>query len=296
MFQSSISISSLVATRECRLRRRDFLLSGAAAIGAYSRLGAASANFPKRWSAQPPVGAQINWGHPLAYRLSVCWLFNEGGGVPHNLINETSGATANTTWGVGQRGKAVSFNGSSTYVRQTNHQLVDTNSVTMAFWGYCANWNASQMLIEKSNVNAAWEMYSYAGSSQIILVGGGTGTTVVSALPSAGWRFIVGTIQGTAGKIYIDGQQTGTGTVTAIADSNTSLYVGCYDNSGYFFTGIVEQACVWNRALSASEIQWLYINPYCFIQPQSPRLRMMSGFSSPPSTFAANPTIITVGP
>src|SRR4051812_47040710 len=50
----------------------------------------AIAIFPKRFTVKPPVGTQINWGHPLAKDLVGCWLFNEGGGASFiNLANNS---------------------------------------------------------------------------------------------------------------------------------------------------------------------------------------------------------------
>ena len=50
---------------------------------------------PKRWSEKPPVGTQINWGHPLAAGLVGAWLVNENGGktlrdlvTPAGVLNE----------------------------------------------------------------------------------------------------------------------------------------------------------------------------------------------------------------
>jgi hypothetical protein len=44
----------------------------------------------KRWTAKPPAGAQINFGHPLARHLSMLMLFNEGAGTPRNLLGNST--------------------------------------------------------------------------------------------------------------------------------------------------------------------------------------------------------------
>jgi len=50
---------------------------------------------------KPPCGTPINWGHPLAPMLRICFLFNEGKGtVARNLVRPglaTSGLTINDT-------------------------------------------------------------------------------------------------------------------------------------------------------------------------------------------------------
>ena len=73
----------------------------------------------KRWTVKPPIGAQINWGHPLANGLLSCFLFNEGGGLTvGDLANAgRSGAinnsSASTTWGACKNGVGLLKNGTS---------------------------------------------------------------------------------------------------------------------------------------------------------------------------------------
>lgn len=38
-------------------------------------------------SVKPPPGTTINYGHPIAQGLSLCFLFNEGSGVPSDLVS-----------------------------------------------------------------------------------------------------------------------------------------------------------------------------------------------------------------
>src|SRR2546421_50667 len=75
---------------------------------------------PKSWLMKPPVGTQINFGHPLAKGLVGCWLFNEFGGklVSNGLFRNhgtLSGATL-PSWSTGPTGPALTFDGSSSYV------------------------------------------------------------------------------------------------------------------------------------------------------------------------------------
>src|SRR2546430_2775798 len=73
---------------------------------------------PKRWAMKPPLGAQINWGHPLAQGLVGCWLFNEaGGGIVKDALCRLDGTfagTAKPSWVDGPFGKAINFVHAST--------------------------------------------------------------------------------------------------------------------------------------------------------------------------------------
>ena len=73
---------------------------------------------------------------------------------------------------------------------------------------------------------------------------------------------MVGTYDGASVRLYIDGVEVGAGTSAAIPigyglpDSN-DLYIGAYPGPGHFFNGLVDEPSIYNRALSAAEIQTL---------------------------------------
>jgi hypothetical protein len=45
---------------------------------------------------KPPIGATIDWSHPLAQGLVGCWMFNEGGGIPINIVSGVQATIAGT--------------------------------------------------------------------------------------------------------------------------------------------------------------------------------------------------------
>ena len=91
-------------------------------------------------------------------------------------------------------------------------------------------------------------------------------TDSTSAVNDDRWHFVAGQRDGTALRIFIDGQEEGTS--TAAADYNLSgtsqhnAYIGAITNHGdgslyKQFNGLVDEVRVYNRALSAGEILWL---------------------------------------
>jgi hypothetical protein len=81
------------------------------------------------------------------------------------------------------------------------------------------------------------------------------------------WHFVVGQREGTAIKIYIDGHLEGTEPVAAdynlSGTSQHKAYIGAITNHGdgslyKLFDGLIDDVHVYDRALSAPEILWVY--------------------------------------
>jgi len=73
------------------------------------------------------------------------------------------------------------------------------------------------------------------------------------------WHHVVGTISLTTYYLYVDGVLDGTGSINAIQISNSTVKIGRYSPSPiYYFKGTIDDVRIYNRALSAGEIQYLY--------------------------------------
>src|SRR5262249_39217873 len=81
------------------------------------------------------------------------------------------------------------------------------------------------------------------------------------AVPLGQWTHVAGTYDGSTVRLYVNGAQVGTGTSApgAIAPSANELDIG-HDpaNPDRAYAGLIDPAQVFNRALSASEIQSIY--------------------------------------
>jgi len=69
------------------------------------------------------------------------------------------------------------------------------------------------------------------------------------------WHHIAGTYDGAKVRLYVDGVEVGSGTVTtkSIAYNANDLYIGSY-GSGFYWKGIIDEVKIYNRALDAIEI------------------------------------------
>jgi Concanavalin A-like lectin/glucanases superfamily len=228
---------------------------------------------PKRWTLKPGPGVRMNRLHPLANGLQVCWLLNEGAGVTvQDSAGLLTGSLVNSpAWSTGKVGPALSFNGSNTNVTGANAPTATTFSV--ACWMMTTTLVQSGVLMERSPVNGKWILFiSYPNLYWRLINGTGDATVALSGLITSGvWAHVAGTFDGTNSRLYVNGVLQASATPTAAAQLATdTLYLGCYDNSGYFFTGKIESAFVWNRALAAHEVLSHFLNSYEMFAPARP--------------------------
>lgn len=77
------------------------------------------------------------------------------------------------------------------------------------------------------------------------------------------WHHVAVTIAGTTGSIYIDGELNGTNTNDAIDDgydTDVTLKIGAPYYIGVYFNGAIDEVSIWNKSLSADEIQQHYFS------------------------------------
>src|SRR5882762_8640022 len=90
--------------------------------------------FPKRWTIQPPLGARINFGHPLANGLTFYSVFNAGAGDAQTLLPEGLAATmisgATPAWKSGADGSSMNWAGAGARAWYERGPWCEPTSVT----------------------------------------------------------------------------------------------------------------------------------------------------------------------
>jgi len=185
--------------------------------------------------------------------------FSDGNGI--NGTNGSTGATQNVT---GKFDKCFDFTGGNNeQVDMGNTILSGTTDFTMACWINSEVTTSGAYMLFNSYasgytggvqfyINGADRKLYYWSSS-----GDFAGSTAISGTDGA-WDFAVVTRSGTTMTIYLNGSVDGTSTVShSIAGTNMTLG-GSSGASGYVFNGKIDEASIWTRALSASEISELY--------------------------------------
>lgn len=250
------------------------------------------------WYSKPPLGTALDPFNPLSAGLRGAWMFNEGAGTGvYNSAIPGAGGTFSggtlPTWGNSPYGRALTFNGSSSYIASVGtvadfNFLATTAVFTIAARIRLAN-NAADAAGTiwggtggSSNKDLAfwWENRSSVSSPKAIriILGGGVITqptlsaqTVNNVITDNNWHHVaaVGNVNTTA--IYVDGVAVGLSSNTSLTTPAGPLTaapdIGRLNSGLLFFNGDIEHVFVWNRVLTASEVMAACNNPYQVFAP-----------------------------
>jgi hypothetical protein len=181
----------------------------------------------------------------------------------------------------GVANSAYSFQSSNNnYISvQTSPSLEAQYAVSVSAWVYVTNansWNqivckrfqngpfyeSSYILLESGPgvFNQNFEKYSFRIKSENFE----DGPPISDSLNVNSWHLLTGTYDGASISIYYDGnlisQIPKTGEINY---SNLPLYFGTTGYEGQYYSGLLDDIGIWNRALSADEVQQLYTLNAC---------------------------------
>lgn len=168
---------------------------------------------------------------------------------------------------------AVTFNGTSQYISVANNTAFNfTPSITIMAWARTTNTNllTLRQRILSRYLNAATANEQYAldlsmGMPRFLI--GTTGTVSAVTGPTAAatgvWNHMCGTYDGTTMRLYVNGVSVATLARSGAITSSTGIFtIGCDASSSTtraeYFTGSIEEVRIYNRALSAGEVQTVY--------------------------------------
>ncbi|NYZ78590.1 LamG domain-containing protein [Candidatus Micrarchaeota archaeon] len=194
------------------------------------------------------------------------WHFDEGGS--NTTTNDSSG-NGNTgtlhgaTWNFsGKYGKALQFDGSSSYVDCGSNSYLKfnlTNNFTVEAWVNPALDSNDRVI-----VGNAWNSPGYhlritsANKARFILVKSGSDYNYSeTAVLSTGWHHIAGTWDGTTVTIYLDGVLDSTTGSSGTLDNMVSTYnltIGNLQGQAKYFQGTIDEVAIYNRTKPADEI------------------------------------------
>jgi hypothetical protein len=209
--------------------------------------------------------------------LIAAYSFNQGSGTTavDGSGNGITGTLNGATWTTaGEYGNALAFNGASSFVDLGIPPLLqNTGSMTWAAWVFATATPANDgQIISQSASGGGWQLKTTPDTGPQtfgVKVTGSTGqayrySKTVRALNT--WYHVAGVYNATTKSldIYVNGvldDGTLLGTVPAAQVlQNTNVNIG-RRNGGYYFSGVIDEVRVYNRALSASEIQTIMTTP-----------------------------------
>jgi hypothetical protein len=216
-------------------------------------------------AASGPVGVTVSQPPPPppSSGLVGAWSFDAGTGTqavdssPSGNNGTLNGPTWETT---GKVGGALSFDGVNDRVDVPDAASLDLTRLTVEAWvrpSSSSDWRT--LVMKERSGGLAYALYSSnaVGRPEADLyIGADRSTAATSPLPVNTWSHVAMTYDGAALKTYVNGveastrAQTGNPPVTANA-----LRIGGNTVWGEYFAGLIDEVRIYNRALTATEIQ-----------------------------------------
>jgi YD repeat-containing protein len=207
--------------------------------------------------------------------LDSYWKFDESSGNPQDSVGSNPLTNSNSaTFTSGLINNAINLNGSTQYATAADSSSLDpVNAFTACAWAYPTSVSNTMTIISKNYSATRWEtagaytsflMRMDTGPDQVqvdVTTGGSTEHTLLyNYTPSANtWYYFCETYDGSTLKLYVNGSEVDSGSVTGSIGYDGGAFVVGSDNSGSdYFQGKIDETGLWSRALSSSEISNLY--------------------------------------
>jgi hypothetical protein len=200
------------------------------------------------------------------------WRFDEGSGTMagDSSGNGNNGTIYGATWVPGKYGQALSFDGVSSKVVSSELGF-DSTVGTLECWVSKPNWQEATptpyssfraILTDKRDGNNFLNLH-YRGSALVWeYQSGGSDVAVIVAStaiwPANSWHHVAAIYQANNFQLYVDGVLVGSDTSGATYTLGGTLAIGYGYIGGTLqkiWDGVIDEVHVYNRALSASEIQ-----------------------------------------
>ena len=174
----------------------------------------------------------------------------------------STGTLSNAVWSAaGKFGKAFSFNGSNSFVSVPDANSLDlTTGMTLEAWvnpsALGSSWRS--VIFKERPGSTAYDLYAHNGVAPetSVVIGSEQELKNTAALPTGTWTHLAATYDGANLRLFVNGVQTASRALTGSIVTTTGLLkIG--GNSSYpeWFSGLIDEVRIYNRALTAAQIQ-----------------------------------------
>jgi hypothetical protein len=231
------------------------------------------------------AGVGVTVSNTAAPGLVAAYGFEEGTGgtAGDSSPNGLNGTIANAAWVAGGKfGEALSFNGTNSWVTVLDNPALHlTTGMTLEAWvkpTLVDGWEA--VLIKEAAGDLTYGLYSDNFGNDVngpkrpgvyVKQGGGTYYTLGTAQVALNtWTHLAATYDGSNLRLYVNGTLASTKARTGSLNTSTNpLRIGGDSVWSEWFNGLIDEVRVYDRALSAAEIQTDMNTP---VVPGSPQL------------------------
>lgn len=193
---------------------------------------------------------------------------NANDGTANGLNGIVNGATL-TADRFGNSNSAYLFDGSSNFIEIPDDNLLDlSDNFSLCAWiKVNDSVQIEQAIIGKQRLSGHTG-YNLLFNNVSFGMNNGSQNQIVylsTQICNKGWHLLIGTYNGSVGKLYIDGDSVAFKTFSmSLLNSTMPVYIGKEFANGRYFDGIIDDVRIYNRALSASEISALYDENICY--------------------------------
>jgi Concanavalin A-like lectin/glucanases superfamily len=213
------------------------------------------------------------------------WKFDEGTGATaadSSGHGHTGTLVGGPVWTTGEIGGALAFNGSSSYVTVPSTAGLNAYPLTIAVWMKTNSTSGVVGLVNKyvAYGQNGWNLFLNSGNlcawyyrdaADAVYPGGGCPFNVAGYNDNQ-WHHVVFVVDATGGTLYVDGASQGSipwaGTPGA-PTTTQPVDIGYYPNggasypggpgAGMYFSGVLDDVRLYNRALSSAAVAQLYL-------------------------------------
>src|SRR5438128_1008235 len=190
----------------------------------------------------------------------ISWWLGEGN------ANDIAGANNGTlvggvTFTPGLVGQAFSFAGTGDYFQAPANGLPTGNSDrTLELWVYIKSFVANEAFFAGyGNFGGNGQTYHLGTSGSTLFFSQWGGAIFGPSLQTGTWYHVAVSNVGNSVNLYLNGTAVASGTLSISTPTGTQFYMGSPAGDSYRrLDGLTDEAAVYNRALSATEIQSIY--------------------------------------
>ena len=180
------------------------------------------------------------------------------GPLSSGLIGYTS-----TTTSAGVQGQSLKFGavGTNEASFTSPASLAGGASKSMSLWLNASQLRESEQDVAEFGADTMLGTFGiFLNSSNVIAAHlGGTGDFTSTIVPKLGiWAHVVLTYDSGLCSLYVNGQLVATKSQTPNTGTTNFFFGQHLVNAGIFFVGSIDDVCIYNRALSAAEVKFLY--------------------------------------
>jgi hypothetical protein len=159
---------------------------------------------------------------------------------------------------LGAANQAYGFNGTSDYLRIADSASLNlTGDLTISAWVKSAV--GGSMIFSNMLEVSPHDGYSFRTlqDGKLHFISGDIHLLGNTSVTTDTWRHVAVTLSGTSARFYVDGALDNSGTVGVPTTSSLDQTIGSSQLPFYFWNGALDEVRVFNRALSAPDIQEL---------------------------------------